>query len=373
MSASKKRILIVGQTPPPYNGQSIMIQKMLTKKYDTIELYHVRMAFSDSINEIGAINLSKILHLLKVVLQIIYARFKNGATVLYYPPTGPSKVPFYRDVIILSLVRPFFKKTCFHFHAAGISGLYTKLNPLTKLLFRLAYSSPTLGIKLSPLSIADPKKLKAMKEAIIPYGIEDMKILRPRPQMNHSRITILFVGMLSDSKGVLSVIAVSKILKDKGFDFVVKLVGEFKSTEFENVVKNRVVELELESSVIFTGVLVGPEKFEVYHTSDIFFFPSYYESESFPVVLLEACCFSLPIVSTYWRGIPSIVQDGVNGYLVPVKEDHTFADRLITLINDVELRYTMGRAARQVYEKNYTIQKFYDNMERVLFELAAFE
>lgn len=373
MSADKKRILIVGQTPPPYNGQSIMIQKMLDKKYETIEMYHVRMAFSDSINEIGSVHISKVLHLFKVVLKIIYIRFKYGANILYYPPTGPSKVPFFRDVIILSLVRPFFKKTCFHFHAAGISGMYPSLNSISKLMFRLAYYRPTLGIKLSPLSIADPEKLKATKEAIIPYGIEDMATLIPKPQVNHSRITILFVGMLADSKGVSSVISVSRILKDNGLDFVVKLVGEFKSAEYEKVVKDGVVELGLESNIIFTGVLVGREKFEVYHTSDIFFFPSFYESESFPVVLLEACCFALPIVSTYWRGIPSIVEDGENGYLAPVREDHTFAERLMTLINDDDLRSRMGNSARKIYEKKYTVEKFFDNMETALSELAAMQ
>jgi glycosyltransferase involved in cell wall biosynthesis len=53
----------------------------------------------------------------------------------------------------------------------------------------------------------------------------------------------------------------------------------------------------------------------------VFCFPSFFNSEAFPVVLLEALACGLPIVSTRWRGIPSIVDDGECGLLVEPRDD----------------------------------------------------
>ena len=59
----KKKILIVGQTPPPYGGQAMMIKYMLDAEYKDISLYHVRMCFSRDFNDRGKFSLYKILHI----------------------------------------------------------------------------------------------------------------------------------------------------------------------------------------------------------------------------------------------------------------------------------------------------------------------
>ena len=66
-----KKILIVGQTPPPYHGQSIMIEKMLSGDYGDIELIHVRMGFSRDLDEVGRLNLKKVFELFVIIGRII--------------------------------------------------------------------------------------------------------------------------------------------------------------------------------------------------------------------------------------------------------------------------------------------------------------
>ena len=61
-----KEILVVGQTPPPYHGQAVMVEKMLDGNYDDVELSHVRMAFSEDVDEVGKLgsaNSPKLLNL----------------------------------------------------------------------------------------------------------------------------------------------------------------------------------------------------------------------------------------------------------------------------------------------------------------------
>lgn len=369
MSNKKPKILIVGQTPPPHNGQSIMIKKIVDGVYNTIQVFHVRMAFSKSINETGNVSVLKAFHLIKVVLLIIYYKIRFGIDVLYYPPSGPSKTAFYRDAILLIIARLFFNKVCFHFHAAGTSELYVNLNSPFKLLYRLAYYQADLGIRLSPLSTNDSLLMKVKRELIIPYGIEDATQFIDHPKKNDNQIVLLYVGLLSESKGVLRMINACKILKERKIEFSAIFVGEFKSDSFEQTARNAVDAFELQSIVKFMGVLVGEDKFEVFASSDIFCFPSFYEAESFPVVLLEACCFSLPIVSTSWRGIPSIVEEGKNGFLISKPDNVALADRLEILIRDKGLRTKMGDTSRDIFCSRYTISKYYENIEHALYSI----
>ena len=120
-------VLVVGQTPPPVHGQAVMIERLLRGKYASMRLFHVRMAFSDSIADVGRFQLGKLWHLLSVIVRIICQRVARRIDVLYYPPAGPNVVPLLRDVVILGCTRWMFRKTVFHFHIIGISEAYRTL------------------------------------------------------------------------------------------------------------------------------------------------------------------------------------------------------------------------------------------------------
>jgi mRNA-degrading endonuclease RelE of RelBE toxin-antitoxin system len=57
------KVLVVGQTPPPFHGQAIMIERLLVARFSRLELCHVRMAFSSSIADVGRVRPGKLLHL----------------------------------------------------------------------------------------------------------------------------------------------------------------------------------------------------------------------------------------------------------------------------------------------------------------------
>jgi glycosyltransferase involved in cell wall biosynthesis len=365
-SKLKTRVIVVGQTPPPFHGQAVMIEQMLKGSYSTVEMIHVNMSFSKEIDEVGRFAFSKLLHLINVILKIVYCRIKYNARQLYYPPSGANMVPFYRDAIILSVVRPLFKSVTFHFHAAGISELYPSLGPIARFFFRHAYFHADVGIRLSVDTADDCRPLKIKRTFIIPNGIEDNLHLFSRPRAINPHPVILFVGAVSESKGVPVLLKAVALLKKKGQNFSVKIMGKFESVEFESSVRKIVADNNLSDVVQFLGVRTGHQKFQEYWQSDIFCFPSFYGSESFPVVLLEASSFGLPVVSTKWRGIPSIVTDGDNGFLVPVKDAALLAERLETLLESEELRQRMGARSRKLYVEKYTLEKFYANIEEAL-------
>ena len=126
----------------------------------------------------------------------------------------------------------------------------------------------------------------------------------------------------------------------------------------------------LEERVRFLGVLRDREKFERFAACDVFCFPSYFEAESFGLVLVEAMQFGKPLVSTRWRGIPSVVEDGVNGYLVEVQDPRSVANRLYELAVDPALRVRMGAEGERIFEERFTLKAFHRSMEDELAKLA---
>ena len=84
-------------------------------------------------------------------------------------------------------------------------------------------------------------------------------------------------------------------------------------------------------------------------------FPSYYR-EGVPKSLIDACAVGRPIVTTNSIGCKDVVEDGVNGFLVPIKDTETLARKLCHLICDKKLRVQMGRAARRKAEEEFSLE-----------------
>jgi glycosyltransferase involved in cell wall biosynthesis len=362
-------VLVVGQTPPPYGGQAVMIQQLLSAGIPSIHFCHVRMAFSEDMDAIGRFQFQKVFHLVSVIFRIFFARLRDRPSVLYYPPAGPNRVPFYRDAIILILTRWMFKQTVFHFHASGISTLYPTLNSVERLLFRQAYFKPTVAIRTSALNPDDGKALKAKKSVVIENGVSD-EYARFSEQIaergTHTVPRILFVGALYESKGVRILVEACRILKAQGIAFELECVGLFESAAYASDIKAVVGSSGLSGQAYFPGVLTGDDKWKAYARADIFCFPSFFESESFGLVNIEAMQFELPVVSTKWRGIPGVVKEGSTGYLVEIRNPEQVAEKLGLLLNDKALRQRMGQAGRDLFLERYSEMMWRSRMEEVL-------
>jgi glycosyltransferase involved in cell wall biosynthesis len=356
-------VVVVGQTPPPFHGQSIMIARMLAAEYSDIRLIHVRMGFSRDFAEMKKFQWRKVMELLRVIWGVLAARFGQGATVLYYPPAGPDLMPVLRDIAVLASTRWLFRKTIFHFHAGGLTSIYPRLNGPLRLMYRLAFRKPDIAIRLSLASPDDGSALAASRECIVPNGVDDLWV--PEQAAARGGDTILFVGMLSEAKGILVLVDALAKVRAKGAGCRVELMGRFPSPEVESRVRAHVAAAGLASEVVFLGELHAEEKRAAFSRASIFCFPSFYESESFPVAVIEAMSFRLPVVATRWRGIPELVVDGETGFLVEPHDADAVAERLLELQRDQGLRERLGAAGRARYLDRYTTQRYLAGLHAV--------
>jgi len=345
-----------------------MTEYFLAGHYETLELHHVRMGFSDDIQQVGQAGLGKVFHLVGLVFRTLRARFRTGAKVLYYPPSGPNIVPFLRDCAFLILVRPFFSRTVFHFHAAGLSGFYDRLPAPLKLLFHLAYNRPDSAITISQDGIRDAEVLKARRIAFVPNGIPDVWPDR-RPRSESPKPTILFLAMVCEEKGVGVLIEACLLLKSAGLEFSCKIAGRASSDD--ELAALQKMAAPLGDCVEFTGPVIGQAKWDLFAESDVFCFPTFYPPESFGLVVVEAMMAGLPVVASDWRALPEIVVEGETGFLVPVRDASATAKSLAALLSDPALRKRMGAAGRRRYEDHYRVEVFQRGMEDALISVGG--
>jgi len=95
-------------------------------------------------------------------------------------------------------------------------------------------------------------------------------------------------------------------------------------------------ELGIENQVKFLGWVNGDEKDKIFRESSIFCLPSY--AEGFPMAVLDAWAYGIPVVTTPVGGIPDIVHDGINGLLFQPGDIKMLSQQLEKLIKDKSLR-----------------------------------
>ncbi len=366
------RVLVVGQTPPPFGGQAVMVDALLRSRPQRVVYSHVRLRYSADMDSVGKFALGKVLVLFSTILQVWVGRFRHHAPMLYYPPSGPNMVPVLRDIIFLCATRWLFKWTVFHFHAGGVSGFGQQLPFFLRPFFRLAYCNATMAIRTAPQNPEDGKLLGAKYNVVVPNGITDERgHVQEHTAATGTPLVILFTGVLIPSKGVLVLLEAFRQVREQGGDARLELMGRWGDPAFEGECMEFILRHRLTERVAILGVKRDREKLGHFAGCDIFCFPSHFEAESFGLVLLEAMQFAKPVVSTNWRGIPSVVADGVNGFLVPVEDAAAVADRLMRLIEDENLRKRMGDEGRRIFAERFTLERFQQNMEAAL--LAATE
>ncbi len=362
-----KRILIVGQTPPPYGGQAMMIQYLLEGDYKNLELYHVRMCFSREFNDRGKFSLYKIIHLFSIIVNIWRLRFGKGIHTVYYPVSSAPKVALLRDSIILMCTRFLFKEVVYHFHAAGVSEeLPNYPQPLRGLVYWIL-KRPELAITSSEHNPKDAEFLKSKRALIIPLGIPDSNRNEERKLFGTSSyLTVMFMGLLNSTKGEGFILDAINMLNKSGRDVRFVLAGRFESDEYEHVFWQKVYEYGLGNKVVYKGVVTGEDKKKMFLNADVFCFPSFFSSESFGIVMLEGMMYQMPIIASRWRGVQSVVNDGENGYLVDIKNADQIATCIGYLYDDRELLANMAKESRRLFVEKYELSKYLNNIEKAM-------
>ncbi len=172
------------------------------------------------------------------------------------------------------------------------------------------------------------------------------KLLRNKYHIHDKELLILFVGYLDVFKGIFEILNAFHNLKNKSSNLKLMMVGGGPK---ESELKTLVSEFDLEDAVIFTGEVKPGIIQEYYQAADIFVLPSHIKGV--PVVVIEAMACGLPVVVSNTE----IVEDGLNGFLVPHNNSELLANKIEILVNDPVLREKFRKESIKTINKEFNI------------------
>lgn len=351
------KILFIAPFPPPVHGSAMVSQyiKDCKKLKDEFTCDFVNLSTSRNIDEIGKSSLMKYIRFIGAYFITFWKLLTHRYALCYLAITCHG-MGFLKDAPFVLLCKLFRRKVIIHQHNKGMSGCVDK-QPY-KWLLPLVYRN-TKVILLSWYLYPDIEKVVKKEQILIcPNGIPELFDKEPHFERINQVPNLLFLSNLIPSKGVYVLLDACKLLRDRGLQFVCDFVGgetrDIDRATFEAAVKAR----GLEDAVNYHGPKYGNEKKTFFSNADIFVFPTFYYNECFPLVLLEAMQWGLPLVSFDEGGIPDIVKDGENGFVCERKDSLSLAVALEKLIKDPNLRRRMGERGYQRYKEHYTLEAF---------------
>lgn len=240
---------------------------------------------------------------------------------------------FWRSSLFINVAKLFNKKVILHIHGGGFKRFYASSPKII---------SKTLN-NCDTLIVLSENWKNYFQNIVSNPNIEIVNNIVPFPSINKtplhkiSTIHLLFLGQISEEKGIFDLLSViidnKSSLKNKiclhigGIGKIQKLTETIENNGISDIVK-------------YVGWISGDEKINILNSSDIFILPSYIEG--LPVSILEAMSYKMPIISTPVGGIPEIVKDNINGYLIKPGDKNGLSWAINDLINNPSKIAQMG-------------------------------
>jgi glycosyltransferase involved in cell wall biosynthesis len=231
---------------------------------------------------------------------------------------------------------------------------------------RLIAVGPEVRDDLVELGVAPPEKF-----SVIRLGIDLEQRVADRSEREEyrrlfgvpeDRFVVGWIGRMTAIKRIPDVLLAFRRLLDRGVDATLCLVGDGPDRPDA---EERAHQLGIARRTLFVGYQrdVAP----YYSMFDAFLLPS--ANEGTPVVAIEALAGERPVVATRVGGVPDVVDDGADGFLVEVGDVDGLAARLEELARDAELRRRLGAAGRERVLPRYRVSRLVDDVDALYREL----
>lgn len=348
----RKKILFIGQFPPPIHGVSyinkvIKNSERINKKLDII-YYDYR--FTNNISSIGKYKLKSLLYFINNIFQILKILRKEKREIVF--TIVPVGIAFYRDLILILIIRLFFKLNFkLYLHAGNIDS-FIKKNPINKSLYMYLSSFSTFIFLREGLYKSLDINFKNVSILNNFYPKLDFTL----EKTEDNKIKILFLSNYIEDKGVLLAIEIFKKIVKKNKMVECFLVGSDADLNKEQL--NLLIDPEYSEQIKVLGPLYGFEKYNLMSSCDLFIFPSKYEREAFPVTILEAVACGCLVINSSINGINEIF-DTEN----MLNEDYHIIKHFVEKIN-----YYLKSKNNYDFEKNRQIKTLHSKYQLNIFE-----
>ena len=177
----------------------------------------------------------------------------------------------------------------------------------------------------------------------------------------HGPRHFVYLGWLEELKGLRELLAAARILQAAGEPFTLTICG---GGSMAAELRESVRQSGLTGAVQILGWIYGEDKVRCLLSADVLVLPSH--TEGLPNALLEAMACGLAAIVTPVGGVPSVVQDGVGGLVVPVGDGAALAAAMRRLVADPALVSAMGERNRAYVRAHHDVETAWPAVGRIL-------
>ena len=372
---NKSKVLFIVPLPPPVHGSSMVSQSIKESSVlnGAFEMDFVNLSTSRRMEEIDkrswALYARKAVRFIGAYAKTCWLLASHRYDLCYLAITCHG-VGFLKDAPFVLLCKLFGRKVVIHQHNKGMVKDVDR--PIYRWLLPMVYRHTKVILLSWRLYVDIEKVVKREQVTICPNGIPDTNCSKTSVERHNDVSHILFLSNLIVSKGVLVLLDALNILKERGYRFVCDFVGgetkELNGRRFAHEIETR----GLDGIALYHGRKYGKDKEDFLQMADMLVFPTYYFNECFPLVILEAMMYGLPVISTDEGGIRDEVKDGKNGFVVKPQDAVALADAIQRLLDDKDARQTMGAEGRRMFKEQFKMECFENNIKGILNDCIAY-
>ncbi|HEV7591169.1 MAG TPA: glycosyltransferase family 4 protein [Longimicrobium sp.] len=373
-------LILAGPLPPPVCGQTLSFA-MLVEEMERLGVpcRVVNLALGSG-EQVGAVTPRRLGGYAAALGRFL--RVAAGRRTTVYLTISQSLPGFLRDCAMVHYARLFGHRVVLHLKGGNYDRFHAAqprpLRALVRATLRRADRILVLGERLRPVFGFEPAV--AGRVAVVPNGYPEAgePHAAPKSLPAGEPVRLLYLSNLIASKGYLDVLAAVRLLRERlGADAVrYDFHGAFMASADDSRVRSAahgralfesfVAEHGLEDAVRWHGVSTGAAKRAALEGAHVFVLPTAYENEGQPVSIIEAMAHGCVVVSTDFRAIPELVDDGVTGVLVPYGSPEAIAAAVEGLVRDPGRYEAMSRAALERFQARFTRAR---HLERLVAEL----
>lgn len=343
---TRPRVLLIGPVHPKGGGVGMVNHILLTcglSNYYDIKLLDTGRTKAGEGHEthLAPINLY---YYISQLARLFWLLLVYRPQIVHQAATD--RLGFFKDTSFLLISRIFGAKTVSHMHGCILDVEIEQAGLFHKWLIKQSLFVPHQIIVLSQYwySFLHQKISPSLNIVIIPNCVDDSiasAMEQPVSDVD-SGCNVLALGWLGRRKGLFDALKAARLVHVRNPSIRFVFAGGLEPGITEEVIQQATVAEGVEDIVSYPGLVTGNAKLNFLKNANIFILPSY--NENLPVSILEGMAMGLPIVATKIAGIPEIVQEGCNGYLINPGDFNALAECILRLAADSDLRQKMGRA-----------------------------
>lgn len=359
IDARKPRTILIACPWTPVGGGMFKVADYLIQAQGTAEAG--RSARLEPLDTRGAGSAAASMPMLaRALARLVRGRFSGEVAGVHV--NMAERLSLVRKGVVVAACRALGLPVVLHLHAAQLHRAYPDFPSWGRALVRWVFSLPQTCVVLGRSSadfVTRDLGVPPERVEIVINGVPEPTLPRRTPRAPGEPQRILFVGNLSERKGVSDLLRALAQPQLAGVPFVASFAGGGDVAGYQSMADR----MGLGERVKFEGWADQAKVTQLLSQADLLVLPSY--DEGLPLAILEALAQGVAVVCTPVGEIPHVLTDGHNACFVQAGNEGSIADGLERVLRDPQLRQTLEHNGQALFRQQFSLGRFYETIAAI--------